>query len=130
MVFATLFKPRSVTLPEGAKAVKGKGKFTSFLRVVGDIGSGKVVMWFRDEVYNLKWECILYPDSTNSTTESKLYILALSAPSKVELDSRISKLQEIAPESFAVASLEDPLALSESCKELLALGAQKEGGLR
>lgn len=130
MVFATLLKPRAVALSEGTKAVKGKGKFTSFLRVVGDNGSGKVAMWFKDDVYNLKWECILYPDHENSTPEAKLYILALSAPSKAELNGRIAKIKEIAPESFAVAVLDEPLALAESCKELLGLGAQKEGGLR
>ena len=130
MVFATLLKPRTVALAEGAKAVKGKGKFTSFLRIVGENGSGKVAMWFREDVYNLKWECILYPDSANSTAEAKHYILALSAPSKNALNERIGKLQEIAPEAFAVAVLEDPLTLAENCKELLGFGAQKEGGLR
>lgn len=128
MVLGKLFKPQTVTLSENVQAVKAQKKFTLFIGISSLTESSEAIKWFRGHVYNYRWETFLYPDKVNSTSDSKVYMLSVSAPSKIELLNRLSQLQETAPEHLRLSVLGEPVKLAETCKELLALGGQKEGG--
>lgn len=128
MVFGKLFKPQSVTLSENVQAVKAQKKFTLFLGISSLTESSEAIKWFRGEVYNYCWETFLYPDKANSTADAKVYMLSVSASTKSELLDRLNQLQETAPEHLKLTVLGQPVELAETCKELLALGGQKEGG--
>jgi hypothetical protein len=128
MVLGKLFKPRPVALSETVEAVKAQKKFTIFLGVASKAESSEAIKWFRGQVYHYSWETFLYPDKVNSTPEAKVYMLSVSAPTKDELLNRLAQLQETLPENLMLTVLAEPVALAETCKELLALGGQKEGG--
>lgn len=129
MSLPTLFKARSVTLSEDLKAVKTPRKLTAFLSVVTDADSGGTIKWFRGKFFDYRWESYLYPDRANSTPEQRATILSVSARSKSELRDRIQRILSEAPDELSLSIHRDPLSASESCKDLLALGAQREGGL-
>lgn len=124
-----LSKPRSVNLADGLQAVKSSRKFTAFLSVVSDGTSTGAIRWFRGELFDYKWESYLYPDRGNSTDERRSTILSISARSKSELSSRVEKVLNGAPTGLEVTVYPNPLSVADSCKDLLALGAQREGGL-
>ncbi len=111
------------------KTVKTPRKFTAFLSVAADANSGRTVKWFKDDVFGYRWESYLYPDRANSTPEQRATILSVSARNKSELTARIQRLMGEAPAELTVAAHSVPLSAFESCKELLALAAQREGGL-
>lgn len=129
MNFSKLFKPRVAEFSEGA-LLKNKKTWVGYLELRAPGDSALAVKWFRGEVFKLHWESFLYPDREKSSSDEKVSILSISAPSESELRSRISTLKEQAPDELKVRLLSDPLGISEYCSELLALGAQKEGGLR
>lgn len=129
MPLLPLSKPRPVDLAEGLKAMKTSRKFTVFLNVESDSSSTGVIRWFRGDFFDYKWESYLYPDRVNSTEHRRSSILSISASSKSELASRVRKVLSETPEGIELTIHEDPLAVAEKCKETLALGAQREGGL-
>lgn len=108
--------------------MKAQKKFTIFVGISSSTESSEVIKWFRGHVYNYRWETFLYPDKANSTADAKVYMLSVSAPSKAELLNRLAQLQETAPENLRLSVMGEPVKLAEACKELLALGGQKEGG--
>lgn len=129
MPLPTIFKPRSVSLSRELKAVKTQRKFTAFLTVAADAESGGTIKWFRGDFFEYRWESYLYPDRANSTPERRATILSVSAKSKSELTARIQKLLSEAPDELSIAVHSDPLSAAENCKDMLALAAQREGGL-
>lgn len=129
MPLTAILKPRSVRLSGDMKAVKTPRKLTAFLSVVADAESGGTIKWFRGDFFEYRWESYLYPDRANSTPERRATILSVSAKSKSELTARIQKLLSEAPDELNIAVHSDPLSAAENCRDLLALAAQREGGL-